>query len=99
VNSAGAAVSSGEVNEAYIEKGDFFRLREVSATLTLPREWAGYLRAQGASIQFAGRNLKLWSDYEGADPEVNTSTSGTSRQEFLTMPAARRFVTRVNLQF
>jgi TonB-linked SusC/RagA family outer membrane protein len=99
VTESGVPITAGEVNEAYIEKGDFFRLREVSATLTLPTAWAGYLRAQGASIQFAGRNLALWTDYTGADPEVNTSTSGTTRSEFLTVPAARRFVTRVNLQF
>lgn len=99
VTESGEPIAAGNVNEAYLEKGDFFRLREVSATITLPRQWAGFMRAQGASIQFAGRNLGLWSDYSGADPEVNTSTSGQSRQEFLTVPAARRFVTRVNLQF
>jgi TonB-dependent starch-binding outer membrane protein SusC len=92
-------IAAGNVNQAYIEKGDFFRLREVSATITLPRQWAGFLRAQGASLQIAGRNLGLWSEYTGADPEVNTSTSGQSRQEFLTVPAARRLVTRINLQF
>jgi TonB-dependent starch-binding outer membrane protein SusC len=99
ITESGTPIAAGNVNQAYIEKGDFMRLREVSATITLPREWAGYMRAQGASIQFAGRNIALWTDYNGADPEVNTSTSGTTRSEFLTVPAPRRFVTRVNLQF
>jgi TonB-dependent starch-binding outer membrane protein SusC len=99
VTESGTPIAAGNVNQAYIEKGDFMRLREVSATFTLPRNWANAIRAQGASLQFAGRNLALWTDYSGADPEVNTSTAGNSRQEFLTVPAARRFVTRVNLQF
>lgn len=99
VTESGTPIAAGNVNQAYVEKGDFMRLREVSATLTLPRNWANAIRAQGASIQLAGRNLALWTDYSGADPEVNTSTAGNSRQEFLTVPAARRFVTRVNLQF
>lgn len=99
VTESGSAIAAGNVNEAYIEKGDFWRLREISATLSLPRAWAELMRSQAASITFAGRNLALWTDYSGADPEVNSSTSGSSREEFLTMPPARRFVTRINLQF
>lgn len=92
-------ISNGTVNEAYIEKGDFWRLREVSATVTLPTRFANLMRAQHASVTLAGRNLALWSEYSGADPEVNSNTSGTQRLEFLTLPPARRLVTRINLQF
>jgi TonB-linked SusC/RagA family outer membrane protein len=95
----GSSIAAGNINEMYIEPGDFWRLREVSLTLQLPREWAALFRSQSASVTFAGRNLALWTDYTGADPEVNTSTSGIARSDFLTVPGHRRFVTRVNLQF
>ncbi len=96
----GAAIAAGNVNQAYVQPGDFVRLREVSATYTLPNTYARrFLRAAGASIGFGVRNLKLWTDYPGADPEVNTDTSGTTRSEFLTVPTAIRYVFRLNLQY
>jgi hypothetical protein len=45
------------------------------------------------------RNLALWTDYLGADPEVLGANTSTSRQDFLTLPQSRRFVARVNVQF
>lgn len=99
VDSKGNPVNPSSVNEAYIEPGDFLRLREVSVTYTLPRGVTTLMRASGASISLAGRNLGLWTKYSGADPEVNSATQAFGRQEFLTMPAPRRFVARLNLQF
>ena len=96
---SGTQLAATNVGLAYIEPGDFIRLREVSATITLPREWANLLRSQGASLQIAGRNLGLWTDYTGVDPEVNSSQGANSRSEFLTVPQAKRFVARINLQF
>ena len=99
VTESGNAISQGNVNEAYIEPGDFVRLREVSLTFSLPQEWANRLRTDGMSVTLAGRNLALWTDYTGVDPEINSSTSGQARSEFLTMPQPRRWVARVNFQF
>jgi TonB-dependent starch-binding outer membrane protein SusC len=99
VTETGAGIAAGNVNEMYIEPGDFYRLREISATISLPRDWAALFRSQGASITFAGRNLALWTEYSGPDPEINSATTANSRMDFLTAPPARRFVTRINLQF
>src|SRR5207247_3012308 len=59
-----------DVQEAYIQPGDFVRLRELSLTYTLPPVWARAFRSQTASITVAGQNLHLWTRYEGYDPEV-----------------------------
>jgi TonB-linked SusC/RagA family outer membrane protein len=100
VDEDGANVAAGNVNIAYIEPADFVRLREVSLSYSVPRSFAQrFLRATGATITAGARNLKLWTDYTGADPEVNTSTSGTTRQEFLTVPAPKRFVLRASLSY
>jgi TonB-linked SusC/RagA family outer membrane protein len=89
-----------EVTTAYMEKGDFLRLREVSLTYTLPQHLARAIRASGASVTLAGRNLALWTDYSGTDPEVlQNFESTTTRVDFLSMPQTRRWVARVNLNF
>ncbi len=97
---SGGNVAAGNVNIAYIEPADFVRLREVSLTYSVPRAFVQrFMRASGATLTVGGRNLRLWTDYSGADPEVNTNTSGTTRQEFLTIPAPLRYVVRVNLSY
>ncbi len=99
VTESGRAVNPSSVNEAYVEPGDFLRLREVSLTYTLPRDVASVFRASGASISVGGRNLALWTKYSGPDPEVNSATADFARMDFLTMPTPRRFVAKLNLQF
>jgi TonB-linked SusC/RagA family outer membrane protein len=104
-DSKGVAVSATNVNEEYIEKGDFVRFRELSATLTLPDRVASRFGAQGASLTLGGQNLKLWSDYSGFDPEVlaqsvtSTGSAQFQREDFFTIPTPRRFIAKVNLQF
>lgn len=101
VTESGKAETVSNVLEAYLEPGDFLRLREVSATYTLPGSMMRNLgnRVQSASVTLAMQNLKLWTKYSGADPEVNAQSGAFSRQDFLTLPNAQQTVLRVNLTF
>lgn len=98
---SGSAVTINDAREAFIEKGDFVRLREVSATYDLPRSVLDKLgkRITGASMTLALQNVKLWSDYSGPDPEMNAQTGGFSREDFLTVPNPKRTVLRFNFTF
>lgn len=84
----------------FIEPADFLKLREVSLTLTAPTAWASRVGAQSASIVFSGRNLALWSDYAGLDPEVN-SYGGRNfvRADAYAAPMMRRLSAGINLTF
>jgi TonB-dependent starch-binding outer membrane protein SusC len=96
----GAAVTQGAVNEAYLEPADFVRFRELSLTYSLPNQLARRFGGTGASVTLAGRNIALWTDYTGGDPEVDgLPDSQFARWDFLTMPQPRRWVARVNFQF
>ena len=95
----GDAVARGNANEEYIESGDFTRLREVSLTYTLPSALSTRFGASRASITVGARNLALWTDYSGPDPEALSASTNFTRTEFLTVPQARRWVTSVNLTF
>jgi hypothetical protein len=54
-----------------VEDGTFVKLRELSASYTV--DWAPLRRvfSQGIDLTVAGRNLFVWTDYSGYDPEVN----------------------------
>jgi len=53
-----------------VSDGDFLRFRELNLTWTAPRSLAGRLGARNLSFTLTGRNLVLWTKYQGVDPEV-----------------------------
>src|SRR5688572_7202019 len=80
----------------YIQDASFTRLREVSATIAAPREWAAKARMSLLSLTLAGRNLATWTDYKGLDPEVtSTPNQNFSTSDFLTLPPVRYFTARI----
>ncbi|MCU0650122.1 MAG: TonB-dependent receptor, partial [Gemmatimonadaceae bacterium] len=86
--------------DGYIEDASFVRLSEIALTYTMPVRWAQKLRAAGASLTVGGRNLGLWSNYSGFDPEVLSASNAIfGTQDFLTAPPVRRFTMRLNLTF
>jgi hypothetical protein len=82
----------------YWENGQFWRLREVSASITLPNRWASRLRARDASVVFSGRNLHVWTKYTDIDPEANYST-GDVQTDFITTGPPTYFEFRLNLHY
>jgi TonB-dependent starch-binding outer membrane protein SusC len=100
VTPSGVAKTVNDVQEAYMQPGDFVRLRELSATYTLPNSVAARMRAQSASFTLSGSNLALWTDYEGYDPEVVSNAGAAfNRDDFFTQPPIRRYIAKINLTF
>jgi hypothetical protein len=101
VTITGKSESVSNVIDGFLEQGDFTRLREISATYTLPSSWVKGLgqAVQGVSITFAMQNVKLWTNYTGPDPEVNSQTGAFSRQDFLTLPNPKKTIIRANFTF
>jgi hypothetical protein len=105
VQQNGTPTTVNEVRDAFLQSGDFVRFRELSFTYDLPTGIASRIGpVSAASLGLALQNLKLWSDFEGADPEVNgyadlTGTAGFGRSDFFTLPPARRALLRLNITF
>jgi TonB-linked SusC/RagA family outer membrane protein len=97
---SGAPVGASLVRGPYIVDGDFVRFRELSVTWWLPAVIADALRVPGSSISVGGRNLALWTDYNG-DPEVIGVVDPITpfRANVFTTPQSRSFFTRLNLVF
>jgi outer membrane receptor protein involved in Fe transport len=92
----GATFTTGH---GFYEEPNFWRLREVSANYNLPDNMAQRLfRVRGASLNFAARNVKLWSDWTGVDPEQNYS-QGNTQATLLTAGPPTYYTLRFNLKF
>jgi TonB-linked SusC/RagA family outer membrane protein len=90
----------------WVEKADFWKLREIALEFTPPSEWVNRLRVtRSVRLSIAARNLKTWTDYTGFDPESNIPTSVSAADDpgrfytadLLTVPMPRTFVFRLDL--
>ncbi|MEO6446268.1 MAG: hypothetical protein ABIZ91_19895, partial [Gemmatimonadaceae bacterium] len=103
VQENGKGTTVDQVRDAYLQKGDFVRFRELGVTYDVPTQYLGRLfGARSMSVGLAMQNLALWTNYEGADPEVVqdiTANNGVGRRDFLTLPNPKRALLRVNLSF
>jgi TonB-dependent SusC/RagA subfamily outer membrane receptor len=57
--------------EYWIEDGTFIKLRELSASYTLDIPAVKNVFHDGIELTLSGRNLLVWTDYSGYDPEIN----------------------------
>ena len=57
--------------EYWVEDGSFIKLREVSASYTLDHPVVRRVFHDGIDLTLSGRNLFVWTDYSGYDPEIN----------------------------
>ena len=95
-----AEIQSGSPLRSFVfTDAGFAKLREVSASLSLPTEWASRVGASRASLTLTGRNLYTWTDYTGLDPEASFVEFGFNLLEQDNTPQLTQFVTTLNLTF
>lgn len=85
----------------FLEKGDFFRLRNVQLAYTLPSEVVNRLKIQGFRVFVQGQNLYTKYKFQGWDPEVSSvndfdpnSNAAVSGAQY---PSLKRITVGVNL--
>jgi len=86
----------------FVQSTSFVKLREVTLGVTLPRRWARALAgANDVRISVTGRNLLLFTDYFGYDPEVsNYGQQSIARNIDLgPYPPMRSFFFNISLGF
>jgi hypothetical protein len=90
----------GSVSQDYIRDASWFRLREISVNYKLPKAMLSKLHIPGASIGFTGRNLLLWTQFPGVDPELNlTGTSNGRGLDYFTNPGTKSLIFSLKLNF
>lgn len=82
----------------FVESADFFKLRSISASYDLPKQFAP--GARKTTVQLTGRNLFASTKYTGSDPEVaDQRTSTFSRRDYYVFPPYRTFLFSVRTSF
>ncbi|MGJ1197050.1 SusC/RagA family TonB-linked outer membrane protein [Sphingobacterium spiritivorum] len=88
----------------FVEDGSWVRLRYASLTYSLPSNVVKSLRLSNLQFTLTGRNLLLFTDYSGVDPEVSGSGAGVGGSgsfgfDNLGVPATRGFDFGLKLTF
>lgn len=91
----------GGLHEQYVEDGSWTRIREVSLAYRFnsPR----FQQATGlgsASLSLTGRNLLLWTNYRGNDPDTNLTGVSIARGiDYFNNPGTRSYIVTLTLDF
>src|SRR5690606_9084995 len=77
------------------------RLRELAVGFRIPSVWAARIGAESAVLTLSGRNLALWTNYRGVDPEVQAvpGSASTPFGDLGGIPDGRHFTLRLELGF
>jgi len=89
---------------SYLENAGFLKLREISASYTLPRVLTQSVFSsltQDVRLEVSARNLKTWTPYTGYDPEVsNFSNQNIGRiQDVTPYPPSRSIFVSLSANF
>jgi hypothetical protein len=85
----------------HVQRADFTKLRDVSVSYDIPQSLLSHLGATRATLTAAAHNLKIWTSYGGADPEINFNggESTFNRNDSWTVPMTRRFSFALSVGF
>ncbi len=75
------------VNEPYIYKDTYFKLREVRIGYDLPQRWANRFNASAVNLALVGSNLHTWTNVPNIDPEFAYSNGNTQGLEYASIPS------------
>jgi len=88
----------GAVGEQFIEDASWTRLREATLSYALPASALSGVGLSNVSVGVTGRNLILWTPFEGADPDTNLTGASKGRGlHYFTNPGTRSIL--FNLKF
>jgi hypothetical protein len=63
---------------AFVEDGSWYRLRYVTLSYRMPRTFLEKTNIKGLEFYATGRNLILFTNYSGVDPEVSSGGAGVA---------------------
>jgi TonB-linked SusC/RagA family outer membrane protein len=91
----------GGLHEQYVVDGSWTRLRELSLGYTLNSEkFKQFTKLTSANITLTGRNLFLWTDYIGNDPDTNLTGVSIARGiDYFNNPGTKSYIATVTLNF
>ncbi len=87
-------------SELWLQDATWTRLRELSLTYSFGEKTLDKLKLSAMSIGVTGRNLILWTDVIGNDPDKNFAGVGNSRGlDYYTNPSTKSYLFNFNITF
>jgi len=98
--SLGGGLGGSAINELAISDGSWTRLREISLSYKLNNAFVKRMKLTSVDLGIIGRNLKLWTDVQGIDPEINQSgvDSGFGI-DYFTNPSTRSWLFSIKVNY
>ncbi|UZR98650.1 SusC/RagA family TonB-linked outer membrane protein [Chondrinema litorale] len=99
--SRGAGFGSSVINEFALNKGTWTKLREISLSYTLNSPgFREKTKLSSVVFTLTGRNLKLWTNLVGVDPETNQFGVGNGYGiDYFTNPGTRSYLFAVKVNY
>jgi len=89
----------GPVAEQFIKDASWVRLRELTLNYDLPVSICKAMHIPGVSLGFTGRNLALWTSFDGLDPETNlTGVTNGRGLDYFTNPGTKSFIFNLKIK-
>ena len=90
----------GSVREQFVGDGSWTRLREVTLSYTIRGPWLkNKLKLQSITLGATGRNLVLWSNLRGVDPETSLTGGYGQGLEYFTNPGSKSYLFTLNINY
>jgi TonB-linked SusC/RagA family outer membrane protein len=91
----------GGNDELYIEDGSWTRLRELTLSYNFNTPWLKKRTGiSSAQVSFTGRNLGLWTEFEGNDPDTNLQGVSVARGiDYFNNPGTKSYVFSLSATF
>lgn len=87
-------------SDRFIEKGDYFALRNVALGYTIPASLWGKAGGPGIRVYVAGQNMFIITNYSGLNPELGYTDGNKQRGvDVATYPQARSITVGASLNF
>jgi TonB-linked SusC/RagA family outer membrane protein len=90
---------SSRPSSYFVEKGTYFRLKNVQLTYSLPKAAASKIGFENAQIYIQGQNLWTATKYTGLNPEIQSGQDNTLGFDGGYMPVSRTFLLGLNISF
>ena len=91
----------GPVGSQFIEKGTRTRLREIALSYSLSgAKFQKATKLQSIDFSVTGRNLALWTNYSGIDPETNNTGPSNGRGiDYFNNPSTKSYFFTIKVNY
>ena len=96
----GRGAANSGISELWVQDATWTRLREVTISYSFNSDLLKEIWVSSLSIGITGRNLILWTNVSGMDPDTNLAGVGNSRGlDYYTNPTTRSYLFDISVTF